>query len=280
MRWLTTAIVLVAAATVAHIAAAVEIDADGLFAQLDADGNGRVTAAEAGDGHGLLFARMLRNVDDGDGALTAEEFAAALTPVRADKVVVEKQSNRLPGSDALIVMVFAMDSNGDRQLDEAECPAAYRGAFAAMLQRGDEDKNGRLDSRELAAGGPQLGRAAQLAAARMRLDVPAELAKIPADRRMGIERMGAMQNPREMLADPQQRAELFARLDANGDKLISPDEAPEGLANIIRRGDRNGDGKLSEAELERAARQQGRFQRRPFRPRPSAPPETMDEPVP
>jgi hypothetical protein len=279
MRFVTTATVLVAAATAACPTRGTEIDASGLFSQLDADRDGRLTAAEAGAAHARLFARMLRTGDDGDGELTVEEFAAALTPVRSDKAVVEKQANRLPGSDALIVLVYLMDANGDRRLDEAECPAAYRGTLAAMLQRGDEDKNGRLDARELATGGPQLGLVAQGAAARLGLNVPAELAKIPAERRQGIERMGAMQNPREMLADPQQRGELFARLDANGDNLIAPDEAPEGLANIIRRGDRNGDGKLSEAELERIARQQSGLQRRPSRPRPPAPSQTMDEPA-
>jgi hypothetical protein len=105
----------------------------------------------------------------------------------------------------------------------------------------------------------------------MGLNVPAELAKIPAERRTAIERMGRVQNPREMLADPQRRAELFARLDANGDKRITTDEAPEGFANLIRLGDRNRDGGLSEAELTQVARQQGRQQRRPQGSRPVPP---------
>jgi Ca2+-binding EF-hand superfamily protein len=56
------------------------------------------------------------------------------------------------------------------------------------------------------------------------------------------------------MADPQQAAELFTRLDANGDKLLASDEAPEGLANLIRRADRDGDGKLSQNEFQAAAR--------------------------
>jgi hypothetical protein len=257
------------------LASGVDIDAAGLFAQLDANRDGRVVAAEAGEAHAALFARLVRTGDEnGDGALTAEELATALTPVRADKAAVEKQGSRLPGSDALVVLVAKMDANRDRQLDADEIPAAYRGAFDAMLARGDADKNGRLDGRELADGGVQLGMIAQNAAARLRLDVPAELAKLPPERRQAIERMGAFPNPREMLADPTQIGALVAQFDANGDKQLAADEVPEGLANIIRRADQNGDGQASAAELtavsrRMSARDNGNpLQRRPPRPNP------------
>lgn len=251
---------LLASRGAASVEAAVEIDAPRLFASLDADSNGRITRREAGHENGRLFTRLLRTSDDdGDGQLTAEEFAAGLTPVRAEKELVVKQGSRLPGSDALLVMLARMDANADRRLEASEIPAELRGLFEQMLARADADKNGRLDSREIADAGPQLGITAQVAAARLGIDVPAELAALPAERRQALEQMNSFPNPAEMMADPAQAAELFARLDADGDGLVSAEEAPEGLARLIRRVDGfgnggNRDGKLGAAEFQEAAR--------------------------
>ena len=105
-------IALLAAALHPPIAAAAEIDADRLFGDLDANDDGQVTAGEVGDEQRLLFKRLARTGDaDGDGKLSAEEFAAALQPVRAEKSLVEKQGSRLPGADALTVLMAKMDVN-------------------------------------------------------------------------------------------------------------------------------------------------------------------------
>lgn len=238
-----------------------EIDAPRLFKQLDANDNGSLTRDEAGPAHARLFARLVRTSDeDSDGQLTPAEFAAGLTPVRADKELVEKQGSRLPGSDALIVMLAKMDVNGDSRLLADEIPAHLRGLFATMLERGDDNKNGQLEKRELVDGGPQFGLMAQLAANRLGLDVPAELAKLPPEKRQAMDRMGGGGSPGEMLADPQQAAALFARLDANGDKRLSADEAPGPAGQLIERGDRDGDGDLSEREFQQMARRAAEFQ--------------------
>src|SRR5688572_30518307 len=69
-----------------------------LFEDLDADHNGKLAASEVGAEQRVLFKRLVRTGDsDGDGVLTAEEFSAALEPVRAEKDLVEKQGGRLPG---------------------------------------------------------------------------------------------------------------------------------------------------------------------------------------
>jgi Ca2+-binding EF-hand superfamily protein len=249
MRTRLLAALLAAFVPGVQTATAAEIDAPRLFAQLDADRDGRVTAAEAGDAHARLFARLLRTGDDdGDGRLSADEFAIALTPVRADKAMIRKQGSRLPGSDALVVMIARLDANGDRQIVADEVLEPLRGAFAGLLQRGDVDRNGKLDMRELADGGPPLALAAQLAASRLGIDVAAEYAALPPARREAIERISAFPNPQDIMSNPQQAAELFGQLDANGDKRLATEEAPPGFARLIERGDRDGDGTLSEAE--------------------------------
>jgi hypothetical protein len=276
------AIAALLAALTPLVGGAVEIDAQALFASLDADRDGRVTAAEAGKPHARLFTRLLRTGDDGDGALTADEFEASLTPLRAEKGLVTKQGSRLPGSDALIVLLARMDADGDRRIEAAEVPTALRDTFQRMVEFADADKSGALETRELADGGVRLGIIAQTAAARLGINVAAELAALPPARRNSLERMSAFPNPQQMLADPAQAAEMFARFDANGDGFVVPDEAPEGLANLIQRADRNRDGKLSSAEFmaaaQRAARRGGQQRGNRARQPPTRPGEEIAEP--
>jgi hypothetical protein len=280
MRLSATAALLAALAP--SVGGAVEIDAQALFASLDANRDGQVTAVEAGKPQARLFTRLLRTGDDGDGALTADEFEAALTPLRAEKSLVTKQGSRLPGSDALIVLLARMDADGDRRIEAAEVSGVLRDTFQRMVDFADADKNGTLDTRELADGGVRLGIIAQTAAARLGINVAAELAALPPARRNSLERMGAFPNPQQMMADPTQAAEMFTRFDANGDGFVMPDEAPEGLANVIQRADRNRDGKLSSAEFkaasQRAARRGGQQRGNRARQPPASPGEEVPEP--
>ena len=228
-----------------------EIDAAGLFGQLDANGDGRIVAAEVGTDQAPLFARLVRTGDDnGDGQLDADEFTVALTPVRADKEMVQKQGGRLPGGDALIVLLAQMDADGNGQLDGEEIPARLKQIYEQLLRQGDEDKNGRLEGREISKVGPRFGMIALNAARRLGIDVEAELEKMDPVRRKAVERMGALPRPGELLTDPKEARQLFARLDANGDDALAADEAPEALAQLIKRGDRDGDDKLSRREFE------------------------------
>jgi Ca2+-binding EF-hand superfamily protein len=241
-------------ATADRAAATPAIDAAGLFKSLDANADGALSEDEAGEAQGLLFRRLVRTGDDdGDGRLTAEEFATAIEPVRAEKAAVEKQGSRLPGADALVVVLSKMDANGDRRLVADEIPDDYRGTFEQMLGPADANKDGQLDARELGRSGPRLTIMATRAAMQMRLNIAAELAKLPPDEMASVERMGAYGRPGEMLADPQQAEELFARFDANGDECLSADEAPGPLAErfemMLERGDRDGDKQLNKREF-------------------------------
>ena len=71
-----------------------------LLERLDDNADGRLSAAEAGEQHRLLFERMVRTGDDdGDGLLNVAELTAALTPLRRERPPVVKQGSRLPGAD-------------------------------------------------------------------------------------------------------------------------------------------------------------------------------------
>jgi Ca2+-binding EF-hand superfamily protein len=257
--------VVVLAAALQTAAAAAEIDADRLFGDLDANDDGQVTAGEVGEEQRLLFKRLARTGDaDGDGKLSAEEFAAALQPVRAEKSLVEKQGSRLPGADALTVLMAKMDANADRRIDADEVPEAYARAFEQFLRPGDGDKDGNLDAREIGKSAPRLSIIAQLAARRMGLDVPAELAKIPAEQTMAMDQMDAYARPVEMMADPAQAEQMFKRLDANGDKQLVAEEAPgpfaDRFAEMVERGDADGDKQLSRKEFLAMSRRLAEFE--------------------
>jgi Ca2+-binding EF-hand superfamily protein len=258
-------IALLAAAFHPPIASAAEIDADRLFGDLDANDDGQVTAGEVGDEQRLLFKRLARTGDaDGDGKLSAEEFAAALQPVRAEKSLIEKQGSRLQGADALTVLMAKMDVNADRRIDADEVPESYRRAFEQFLRPGDGDKDGNLDAREIGKSAPRLSIIAQLAARRMGLDIPAELAKIPAEQTMAMDQMDAYARPVEMMADPAQAEQMFKRLDSNGDNQLVAEEAPgpfaDRFAEMVERGDTDGDKQLSRKEFLAMSRRLAEFE--------------------
>jgi hypothetical protein len=167
-----------------------------------------------------------------------------------------------------------MDANGDRRLIASEIPASYRQVFARMLERGDADKNGRLEAREIAQAGPQLGLVAQLAARSLGIDVAAELARLPLDEREAMEPMDAY---RRLNGAPATAVEIRGRVrqllnqfDRNGDGKLVAAEAPPRMARSFERFDRDASGDLDDEELQQAAgamarlQQSGRGRQRPL----------------
>jgi Ca2+-binding EF-hand superfamily protein len=165
-----------------------------------------------------------------------------------------------------------MDANGDQQLVADEIPADYRRAFEQMLTAADDDKNGRLDRREIAQGSPKLTAVANMAAARMGLNVSAEVKELPEESMNSMEQMDAYPQPGELMKDPAEAGKLFARLDANGDKQLTAGEVEGPLADrigeMIRRGDRNGDQQLNKREFLEAAERISTFEN--AKPNPAA----------
>jgi hypothetical protein len=255
---------VIGAALHAHAIAA-EIDAESLFTGLDANKDGQVVAGEVPAEQRLLFKRLVRTGDaDGDKKLTPEEFAAALQPVRAEKPLVEKQGSRLPGADALAVLIAKMDVNGDQRIEAGEAPPTYERVYEQLLGPADGDKDGHLDSREISRAAPRLSAISQIAARRLGIDVAAELADIPEEQAIAMDQMDAYARPIDAMADPAQAEQLFKRLDANGDKHLVAEEAPgpfaDRFAEMVERGDADGDKRLSRKEFLAMSRRLAEFE--------------------
>jgi len=255
-----------------------EDQAGRLLADLDADQDGQLSRQEAGRPHGLLFDRLLRTSDDdGDGRLSADELALALQPVRAEKAVVEKVGSRMPGSDALVVLLAKMDVNRDQTVSPDEVPQRFRAAFDQLIEAGDETRDGALDSREVARRAPQLAASAVVAARRMGLNVAAELARLPPADVRAMRQMDAFARTGPIISEParsRQRGnrseanrggdvpaaaasppanrveQLFRRLDRDGDGQLTRREGPPRIKSNFDRLDRDGSGKLTVREME------------------------------
>jgi hypothetical protein len=142
--WITTAVaVLLGAGAITAVAH----DGSGRggpkieFAQLDADGDGKITQAEM-DAH--KAARFAEADTNGDGALDAEEMMAH---------AAERMKGRM--GDRMGKMIERHDTNGDGKLSMDEM-ASDRGN--RMFERLDEDGDGAISAEEFAEMGEQMGK--------------------------------------------------------------------------------------------------------------------------
>ncbi len=210
------------------------VDAKALFGQLDANSDGHLSADEVPEEKKSLFDRLVRLGDgNADGKLSADEFAVGLaggeskTAAPAEGDAKTKPTKARPGRPGKAArpapgrFLAQLDKNGDGKISPDEVPDERRENFQKLVARLDKDGDGALSKAEIPAGGT-----AQ----------PASL-----------KRDGAM-------ADA-----MFKRMDANGDGKATADEAPEArreqVARMIRRGDKDGDGALSQEEFAAVAKQ-------------------------
>ncbi|MCA9260832.1 MAG: hypothetical protein KDA61_16575 [Planctomycetales bacterium] len=228
------------------------IDSGALFEQLDVNRDGFVDATEAPSDKQALFARLVHTSDENnDGRLTRDEFVAALEPVRVAKTLPTKPAADLPGSDALLALIANLDANGDGVMRPGEATGRFTSAFERLREVGDGDRDGTLTQREVSQAAPRLTRVAQRIVDSMRLDVPAELAKLSPRQRRVLEGNGD---------DPTQARrrvvrQLLQRFDKNDDRLLTPDEAPPRLKRQFSRYDFNQDQALDVEEIAIAAQQ-------------------------
>jgi hypothetical protein len=163
-------------------------------------------------------------------------------------------------------LLLSMDTNRNGRIEKDEVPKELKQAFDFMVERLDKNGNGSLERQELARGGPAMGAIATRYVQRMGIDVDAELAKLKKSQGDAFDRFEQRPVPIAEIRDPKQAKKVFAQLDENGDGKLDPNEVPEPLREPIQRlvriADRDGDGKLSEAEFLGASEQIARFMKR------------------
>ncbi len=225
-----------------------------LFARLDTDADGQLTEAEIPASSAPLFHRLVRNADaNRDGQLSFAEFQDGLTPHRPAKPLPEKADNKLPGSDALLLMLVLMDRNADLVIKAGEVPANMRPLYDDFAELMNLKDRRRLRIPQLRQQAIRYSGMASRFAAREGIDVEVELALLTDKQWAYLERLRTSLRPGEGMASPENALMLFAELDTDGDGKVTAEEVPESFADrfaeLLQRADRNEDKQLSEQEF-------------------------------
>ncbi len=179
----------------------VEKTPEKLFDELDTNGDGKLTADEAGSERKQAFERFLRVGDkDGNGELTREEFLAAAIPQARKPASPEGDSPRVrpPGGEPQFdprEFVQRLDKNSDGKIALDELPERMRDRAKEIFEKAGKKE---LSTEEFGREMAQAMRAGQGG--------------------------GRGDNPGEMLK----------RLDANGDGKVTLEEIPEAMRDRFR----------------------------------------------
>ncbi|MHC4731710.1 MAG: EF-hand domain-containing protein [Planctomycetota bacterium] len=183
-----------------------------VIAKKDADGDGRLNAAEFGGGR-EIFDLLDRN---GDGFLTADEFPEP--PARRPRRDDEGKRPGPPRGPSAERLLRTHDRDGDGKLSAEEWPEVARLKFEQV----DKNADGSIDLHELG----------QIAERRRR---PRQG---PEGQRPDAEQIRKAAGG------------LMKRLDKNGDGRLTPDEFPEKAGRLdLTKADRNQDGVVDLLEL-------------------------------
>jgi Ca2+-binding EF-hand superfamily protein len=186
-----------------------------MFAAIDTDGDGTITKNEL-----RKAIKSLMTLDtDKDGSITLEEASAGEAPAPL--------ANRpnLPGppnGDPEIVRVMANDLNGDGKLTPNELPNDLR----LMLQNADQNGDGAIDRRELAAA---------------RANMPNQFRGAQGAFRPGAG--GIDRNSERAMGQ-------FLQMDSDGNGRLTPNELSPDATRMLQGADQNGDGSVDAGELQ------------------------------
>lgn len=234
IAWIST---IAAVAAIASSAAGLPLTAQDraeLFAQLDANKDGYVSADEVPAEQRAKFERLLKlagkeseqklNKALFEGAVKAAKEGAKGSSVEAPPAV--RPDGRASQGDDLFAK---LDANKDGVVAAEEVSESQKTAFEQLLKNGDIDGDGKLSREEYAASTQATGTPRQ----------PGRGGGPPGQGRPGF----PLTNPRELLA----------RMDRNQDGKLSKDELPPRLQENFDRIDANGDGTIGEDEFGRLA---------------------------
>jgi Ca2+-binding EF-hand superfamily protein len=188
---------------------------EALFGKLDHNHDGNITAEEIPDSQRSFFKRALRVADrNEDGSLTSEELAVALKDPKPVQLPGTNSGNRMAEMD-----FKQFDKNSDGKLTIDEIPAAGKERFQELLDRaGQKEISIDIIARYMAGERPK------------QASDGSKKDAVKAD------------DKAESMKSDQPEIEP-----SNTKK--KPDERAQGLQTLIRQLDKNGDGKLSKAEL-------------------------------
>ena len=206
-----------------------------VYAALDADRDGTVSAAELANAPGAL-----KGIDrNGDGALSADEIRPEFGPGgpggrggRGRGGPGEPGQTPATSPDELAAMLMGFDKDSDGKLTKAELPERLQGLF----DRADADKDNALTADEIKKSATSMAN-------------PSADGRGPG--REGEGRRGGRGPGGPMGRDP-----LVATLDADRDGAISAGEIGA-AANTLRALDANGDGQLTPDEIRPFGRGRG-----------------------
>jgi len=220
------------------------------FERIDADGDGKVTQAEA---PAQAWDRLSKRDADGDGAVSREELAGGGRPGRGGANPLQRMFQFLDenGDDSISQeeagerweRLSRLDRDGSGAVTKDELPAMRGGpggrAPGGFFDRLDEDGDGAISQEEAGERWERLGKLDQDSDGSVS---KGELARGMANRPGGPGGRGGPGGQR----NPEQ---LFSRMDKDGDGELIETEVPAQFWEKLSRADADGSGSISKDEL-------------------------------